>query len=510
MNILSIKNLTISFQNKKVVDDVSFDLSKKKITALVGQSGSGKSSIALAITKLLPNSAKISGEVLFDFKNILNFSDKELQKIRGAKIGFIFQDPNISLNPLHKIKKQIAESVIIHNPKITKKSLEKRVLELLKIVDLESLKNRLDNYPHQLSGGQKQRVMIAIALANNPEILIADEPTTALDIKTQTEILDLILRLKNELNLAVLFITHNLNIVKKIADEVIVLKDGKIVEQNKKDEIFENPQSEYTKLLINSILVEKKKISKEKTEEVLRVKNLSISYQKKKSIFQSEEIFINKDINFSINLGENLGIIGASGCGKSTLVLALVKLLSNSAKISGEVLLQEVGDSIQFCHPELDSGSKTPNSKNILKLPNRQLQKIRGEKIGFVFQDPFSSLNPRINVEQAISEGLIIHNKKADIDKIMTSLDLSLSLKTHYPHQLSGGQRQRVAIARALILNPQILVLDEPTSALDLITQNQILELLLEIQKTQDISYILISHDKALVSHLADNIIELT
>lgn len=514
--MLELKNLTISFRNQKVVDNVSFSLSKKKIISLVGQSGSGKSSIALAITKLLPKSAEISGEVLYDCheasryvkndnysisnvpakpKNILTLPDKDLQKIRGAKIGFIFQDPNISLNPLHKIRNQIAEAIKIHNPKISKKNLEKRVLELLELVDLNILKNRLNDYPHQLSGGQKQRVMIAIALANNPEILIADEPTTALDLKTKNEILELILKLKNELNLAILFITHDLNIVKKIADEVIILKNGKIVEKNNVEEIFENPQNEYSKILINSILCEKKPEKKEKSAEILRVKNLSVSYQKRKSIFKSEEIFINKNINFSLEIGKNLGIVGESGCGKSTLAMALVKLLPNLAKISGEVCQRQ---------------NEVAEYKNILNLSNKNLQKIRGAEIGFIFQDPFSSLNPRMNIEQIISEGLVIHNKKANLDGIMKSLDLDLDLKFRYPHQLSGGQRQRVAIARALILNPKILILDEPTSALDLITQNQILELLLKIQKTQNISYILISHDKDFASHLADKIIELT
>ena len=466
MTALSVKNLAVFFEKNQVVKGVSFDLFSKKITALVGQSGSGKSSVALAIVNLLGSNAKIFGEIIFDQKNLLEIDEKKLCKIRGKEIGLVFQDPNSSLNPLHKIGDQIAEAVTIHNPKISKKNLQNRVGELLKMVELENFSSRLNSYPHQLSGGQKQRVMIAIALANNPKILIADEPTTALDLRVQNEILDLIIRLKNQLALAVLFITHDLRVVKKIADEVIILREGKIVAQGG------------IEVLPNLPNLELKRAAAFEVEEILAVKNLSVIHKVKKSWLKKENFYANYGLNFSLKMGENLGIIGESGSGKSTLALALLNLISwrGEAKFFGE---------------------KTW-AKNDFELR---------KKIQIVFQDPFSSLNPRMLVRDIILEGLLIHKIKGDLDSIMTRLDLDLELKNRYPHQLSGGQRQRVAIARALILNPQLLVLDEPTSALDFATQNQILRLLLEIQQTQKISYIFISHDVDAVEQISHKIL---
>lgn len=473
MPILSIQNLSVSFQNHKVVDDISLQLFPKKITALVGQSGSGKSVTALAVVGLLRN-AKISGKILFDEKDLLKLSESEFCKIRGKEIGLVFQDPNTSLNPLHKIGRQIEEAISIHNPKISKKNLKARVKELLEMVDLKPLASRLGDYPHQLSGGQKQRVMIAIALANNPKILIADEPTTALDTETQDEILKLLLRLKNELKIAVLLITHNLRVVQKIADEVIEIKDGKLLK---------------TSPNLDARTSEKKssavKIKGEK-EEILAVKNLSVIHQTKKTFFKKENFYANKNLNFSLNHGENLGVIGASGSGKSTLALALLNLV----KWQGE---------IEFF------GKKNWQKDNFSLRRDIQI----------IFQDPFSSLNPRMTVKEIIAEGLLIHEKNsayendARINEILQNLNLGLNLKNRYPHQLSGGQRQRVAIARALILNPKILILDEPTSALDFATQNEILKLLLEIQKRQKISYILISHDLDVVEQISDKILTL-
>ncbi|MBL6664709.1 MAG: ABC transporter ATP-binding protein [Rickettsiales bacterium] len=487
--MLHVKDLTIKSRSETIVDGVSFELRKGEILSLVGQSGSGKSSIALSIAQLLSRNLNSQGEILFDDQNILKLSEEKLEKIRGKDIGFVFQDPNSALNPLHKIGKQIGEAILIHNPKISKKKLHIRVLELLDLVDLRSLQYRLDDFAHQLSGGQKQRVMIAIALANNPQILIADEPTTALDSNVQGEILDLILKLKKDLGFSVLFITHNLNIVKKIADRVIVLNYGRIVEEAKVGDIFKNPKSEYTKLLISAILGDKKRENLGESEKILDVKDLSISYKKKVGFFKSQKHFIRKNVSFSLKKGKNIGIVGKSGSGKSTIAVALARLLANNLKISGEINLKDLG--------------------NILDLGDRDLQKIRGERIAYVFQDPFSSLNPRMKVGDIVRESLDIHKKVGDIDGVFKSLNLDLSLKNKYPHQLSGGQRQRIAIARALVLQPQILILDEPTSALDLITQNQILELLLDIQKNRDISYILISHDKRLISHICDEKIEL-
>ncbi len=484
MPILSVKNLVVSFDDRLVVHDISFNLFPKKITALVGQSGSGKSLTALAIAGLLFK-AKTSGEVIFADKNLLNLSEKNWCKIRGKEIGFIFQDPGSSLNPLHKIGKQIAEAVTIHEPKISKKNLKNRVAKLLKMVELESLQSRLDNYPHQLSGGQKQRVMIAIALANNPKVLIADEPTTALDSTIRDEILALILHLKNQLNLAVLFITHDLQVVKKIADEVLVMNLGEIVERGEVEDIFLRPKNSYTKLLIEAIQVEKKRAKTEIGDEVLLVKNLSVIHKIKKSFFKKENFYANYDISFSLKSGENIGIIGESGSGKSTLALALLNLISSFGEI-------------EFF------GQKSWKENNSELRRNVQI----------VFQDPFSSLNPRMTIKEIISEGLIIHKLCNGEDQVNSAIELSmkelkldLDLQNRYPHELSGGQRQRVAIARALILKPKILILDEPTSALDVLTQKEILKLLLNIQKNQKISYIFISHDLGAIAQISDKVL---
>lgn len=482
MTILQIKNLTIKFEHNNhqflAIDDVSFDLKKNKITALIGQSGSGKSTLALAILGLL-RKTKVSGKIIFHEKNIVESSEVELQKIRGKEISIIFQDPNSSLNPLHKVGDQIAEAIKIHNKKISKKALKERVHELMDIVGLTNTKSRLNNYPHQFSGGQKQRIMIAIALANNPKILIADEPTTSLDEDSQEEILTLLLKLKNELNLTILFISHNLRIVKKIADETLILKDGKLVDEN----------DDYTKKLFS--LVETRAdtwvrpyndtrivgADPRVRPQILNVNNLSVIHKIKKSFFKSENFYANKNINFSLNLGENLGIIGQSGSGKSTLAKALLNLIPYQGEIN-------------FL-----------NKKHETQI---------------VFQDPFSSLNPRFLIKDIITEGLKIHKIETDknklekiADEMLEKLHLDKNLKNRYPHQLSGGQRQRAAIARALILNPKILILDEPTSALDFVTQNEILNLLLEIQKSQEISYIMISHDLDAVNRIANRTIKL-
>ena len=450
--MLSIQNLSISFKNTKVVDDISFSLQPKSITALVGKSGSGKSVTALAIIGLL-RAAKITGIIELDKKNLLTAKKSELCKIRGKEIGLVFQDPNVALNPLHKLRKQIEEAITIHNPKISKENLKKRIFELLKMVDLESIISRLNDYPHQFSGGQKQRIMIAIALANNPKILIADEPTTALDVKVQDEILDLLLRLKNELGLSILLISHNLRAVKKVADKIIEIDAGKIVENS----------------LIHYNHKKVARAAKLNDQIIIKTDNLS-----------ALKI---KNINLEIKKSENLGIVGASGSGKSTLALALCGLI----KFDGEIIL-------------FDSKTWQKDEKFLRK------------NIQIIFQDPFSSLNPRMLIKDIIAEGLIIHKIKYqenDIDKILEKLALPLSIKDRYPHELSGGQRQRVAIARALILKPKILILDEPTSALDISSQNQIIELLNEVQNQNDITYILISHDMEVVEQLCDKIFKL-
>lgn len=468
---LQIKNLQIGFLNnakieKIIVKNFNLTLHKSKITALVGSSGCGKSLIALSILKLLPNTAKFSGEIIFENQNLLELSDENLQKIRGKKIAMIFQDPNTALNPLHKIGKQIAEAIKIHNPKIAKIDLKKRIEELLKMVELSGLNNRLDNYPFQLSGGQKQRVLMAIALANNPQILIADEPTTAIDKNIQSEILNLIKKLSKIHQLSVLLISHNRKFVANLADEIVEIgekiSDEKIVRMPK----YIDSETE------KNILLE--------------IKNLHVNYQKSVII---------QDLNLKIYQGQNLGIVGQSGSGKSTIAMAIVNLIDFKGDIN-----------FSF--------------ENKIKNWQKNLKDLR-KKVQIVFQDPFSSLNPRQKIFDIIAEGLIIHNDKKiaknqfknfvndEVLNIINQLHLSVELLDFYPHQLSGGQRQRVAIARALILKPQILVLDEPTTALDFQTQNQILKILINLQKNNNIQYIIISHDQEVIETISDKIIEI-
>ena len=484
MSALLVENLSISF-DKKVIDNISFQLEDGEVSAIVGQSGSGKSVLSLAILCLLNKNTQISGKITFAQQNLLELSEEKLCQIRGNLISLIFQDPMTSLNPLHTIYKQIAEAIAIHNNNLKANQIKNRVLELLKLVGLESLNNRLNSYPHQLSGGQRQRIMIAMAIANNIKILIADEPTTALDFHNQEEILNLLLDLKKKLNLTILFISHNLHIVKKIADKILVIKSGQIIEQGNCQEILKNPQNSYTKLLINSTPKNLKNNSKSK-KTLLEVKNLNVNFSLKKNFFGiNNQIFqANKDINFTLKEGQTLGIIGKSGSGKSVLAAAITNLI----KSEGDIIF---------------------HGQNIKNL-DKKSQKLLRKDIQIIFQDPYSSLNPRIKIKDIIAEGLKIHNISQNlsqkVDEILQQVDLPLDIKERYPHQFSGGQRQRIMIARCLILRPKLLILDEPTSALDLITQNQILKLLKKLQKEYKISYILISHDMDVIKNMSNDI----
>tara|TARA_B110000196_G_C21117524_1_gene651365 strand:- start:41 stop:1618 length:1578 start_codon:yes stop_codon:yes gene_type:complete len=492
-NTLSIRNLSISFKdNVKVVNKINLEIPSGKTVAIVGESGSGKTISALSILKLLPAGAKIeNGEIIYKGNDLLQLSDNQIENIRGNKITTIFQEPMLSLNPLHTIHKQIYEVLNVHS-KANKSTLRERTKQLLKEVNLEELSDRKKIYSYELSGGQRQRIMIAMSIANNPDLLIADEPTTALDVTVQQQILDLLKEIQIKRGMSILFISHDLGVVNKIADYVYVMKNGKIIENAKKIEIFSNPKDLYTKQLVNfqNKIKTEKKNSKNK---ILSINNLKVWYPIKKGILRKTIDYVKAidGINFSLNEEETLGIVGESGSGKTSLVLAILKLIH----FTGE---------IKFDNFDLNLINKN-NLKNIRK------------NIQIVFQDPFSSLSPRMNIEQIINEGLEVHypnlskkEKKQRIKQILNDIGMNyLQDFNKYPHEFSGGQRQRVAIARALILKPKILILDEPTSALDVSIQNQIIELLNNLQKKYSLSYIFISHNMNVIKSVADKVIVL-
>ena len=496
-NIISIRNLCIGFRSqgnsKNVVHAISLDIPKGKTTAIVGESGSGKTVTAMSIMKLLPypSSYHDSGEIIYNNQNILSFKDKEIQKIRGKKITAIFQEPMTSLNPLHTIEKQINEIIMLHSP-LSYSESTKKTINLLEQVGLKNITSRLKSYPHELSGGQRQRVMIAISIANNPDLLIADEPTTALDVTTQLQIIELLKNIQNRLGMSILFISHDLSVVKKISDYICIMKDGKIVERNSTSEIFNNPKNEYTKKLINAQT--RKKITESKnTNEILKVEDLKVWFPIKKGILRRVKDYVKAidKISFSLQEKKTLGIVGESGSGKTSLILALLKLINSEGKIIF-------------------------NSSTINLRKNADIKNFR-KNVQVVFQDPFSSLSPRMTVEQIISEGLDIHEKNLNYEEkqkkifsVVNEIGMDYTeIKNRYPHEFSGGQRQRVAIARALVLKPKLLILDEPTSSLDVSIQSQILDLLNNLQKKYNLTYIFISHDMKVIKAISDYVLVL-
>lgn len=493
--LIEIKNLSVGFHSQgrpnNVVHSISFNIPKGKTIAIVGESGSGKTVTAMSILKLLPYPSAFheSGEIIFNNYNLLSLDEKEIQNIRGKKITTIFQEPMTSLNPLHTIEKQINEIIMLHSS-ITYNEATKKTVSLLKQVGLVDITKRIKAYSHELSGGQRQRVMIAMSIANNPDLLIADEPTTALDVTIQLQILDLLKSIQKSMNMSILYISHDLAVVKKIADYICIMKDGNIIEQNTKENIFNDPQHDYTKKLISS--QSKKKITLTKTAlPILKVKNLKVWYPIKKGILKKviDHVKAVNDISFILGEKQTLGIVGESGSGKTSLVMALLKLINSKGNIIFD-----------------DHLIKKQSKKNL-----RSLRK----KMQIVFQDPFSSLSPRMTVEQIVAEGLNIHEKSLSIyEKILKIKEVLLTVglnyeevNNRYPHEFSGGQRQRIAIARGLILKPKLMILDEPTSALDVNIQTQILDLLNDLQQKYNLSYIFISHDMKVIKAMSDYII---
>ena len=512
--MLNVKNLTIKSATQTLVDNLSYTLDKGKTLAIVGESGSGKSISSLALLGLLPNSLSIIGQATLidsqsDKEIILPIKKNSLSKskqseaifrqIRGKRIGMIFQEPMTALNPLHTVGKQIAESLSLAG--VAKKHWRERTIDLLTQVNIPDPASKLGRYPHELSGGQRQRVMIAMVLAQDPDIIIADEPTTALDVSLQHEILGLLDRLKRERGMAMLLISHDLNLVRRYSDTIIVMQAGKVMEQGATQAIFANPQSDYTQLLIYQDFGDSLPLIGS-SPSVLQVKGLSIAFPQTKNLFGKTTQWFEavKDLSFDLAQGQSLGIVGESGSGKTTTALAIIKLLGNLAKLNGQIVL-----------------ANNQRLTDVLPLSNQAFKPYRGD-IQMVFQDPYASINPRFSVFEIIEEGLTLRKhgqgmaqsqrQQAVIDALDT-VRLPREFVSRYPHELSGGQRQRVALARALVMKPKILILDEPTSALDSSTQVAIVKLLREIQATFGLSYIFISHDLQVVRALCHHILVL-
>ncbi len=490
--LLDVENLNVGFRQDGAVTaavrGVSFTVNRGEVVALVGESGSGKSVSALSTVSLLGDSAEVSGSVKYDGQELIGADERLLRKVRGNDISFIFQEPMSSLNPLHTIEKQLTESISLHQG-ILGAQARARVLELLEKVGIRDAESRLTSYPHQLSGGQRQRVMIAMALANKPDILIADEPTTALDVTIQAQILDLLKDLKDAEGMGLLFITHDLGIVRRIADRVFVMQQGEVVESGPTAELFANPQHDYTKKLLSA----------EPSGAPAPVADdapVMVETDKLKIWFPIQGGFLRRTIghvkavnasSLSVRAGETLGIVGESGSGKTTMALAIMRLIASE-------------------------GGIRYNGQDIRSSSTKELRHLRKD-MQIVFQDPFGSLSPRMTCAQIISEGLSIHNIDPDRDprdlvaEVMTETGLDPATMDRYPHEFSGGQRQRIAIARAMVLRPKLLVLDEPTSALDMTVQVQIVELLRDLQKKYGLAYLFISHDLKVIRAMSHNVI---
>ena len=490
--ILEIKNLVIDFESKdstfRAVDNISLEIARGKTLSLVGESGSGKSVTALSILQLLPEgTVRYSKEssIEFEGRQIIGDSKKDITSLRGNKISMIFQEPMTSLNPYQKVGYQIDESLIIHRG-LSKKEAREKTLDLLKKVKIPEPEIKVNSYPHQLSGGQRQRIMIAMALANEPELLIADEPTTALDVTVEKALLELLSDLQKEFGMSILFITHDLNIVKKFSDDVCVMKDGQIVEAGRVKELFDDPKHPYTIKLLNSIPGKKEKLNTD-NELLLSGSEVDINYPVAKNLFGQTTEFLNavKKVDIKIYSGSTTGLVGESGSGKSSLARALLGIEKSDGKIIFD-------------------------NKNINKLSSSEIRNFKKD-FQIVFQDPFGSLSPRMTIGEIVGEGLKVHQpnltKEERKDKIVQALndvELESASFSRFPHELSGGQRQRVAIARAIILEPKLILLDEPTSALDVSIQMQILNLLKDLQSRLWLAYLCISHDLKVIRFLSD------
>lgn len=495
--LLTVNHLSVAFRQgetlRSVVNDVSLQINAGETLALVGESGSGKSVTALSVMRLLHASSVTypSGEILFEGQDLLHRHERELRVIRGNKIAMIFQEPMVSLNPLHNVEKQLYEVLSLHRG-MRRNAARAEIISCLDRVGIRQPASRLNDFPHQLSGGERQRVMIAMALLTQPKLLIADEPTTALDVTVQAQILNLLRELQRELNMGMLFITHNLNIVRQLADSVSVMRHGSVVEHNRCQTLLSQPQHPYTQQLLAAEPEGHALLLAADAPVILKVKNLRVSFPLRQGLLKrqvGEKIALH-NLTFSLKRGESLGLVGESGSGKSTTGLALLRLIP----AQGEIWFDG--------HP-------------LHQIPRKQLLPLR-RRIQVVFQDPNSSLDPRMTVQQIIAEGLAVHQpmlspaqQEARVIAVMEEVGLETTSRHRYPAEFSGGQRQRIAIARALILEPELIVLDEPTSSLDRSVQKQILTLLRRLQQQHQLSYLFISHDLGVVRTLCHQLIVL-
>jgi ABC-type microcin C transport system duplicated ATPase subunit YejF len=489
--LLELKDVHVQFRTQQgvveAVKGVSLTVAKGETLAIVGESGSGKSQMMMAVMGLLAANGAARGEVLLNGRNVLGLSKQEINQVRGRQMTMVFQEPMTSLDPLYRIGDQVIEP-IMHHKGATRAEARKRALELLALVKLPDAERRMRSYPFELSGGQRQRVMIAMALANNPELLIADEPTTALDVTIQAEILQLLGELQKKLGMAMVFITHDLNVVRRIAKRVCVMRAGEVVEEGPTAQILSSPKHTYTKALVNAEPSGQKRPVAAAAKSLLQAQDVLVRFMLSSGAFaKPHELRAVDGISLELKQGQTIGIVGESGSGKSTLARALLRLLPSAGHVTFE-------------------------GRDLVALDKSAMRPLR-KHLQMVFQDPFGSLSPRMIAGQIVAEGLLVHepqmsraDREARVVEVLKQVGLDPSMRNRYPHEFSGGQRQRLAIARAIILKPKIIVLDEPTSALDRQVQKQIVELLRELQAKENLAYLFISHDLAVVRAMSDHI----
>jgi len=493
--VLSVKNLELKVAGNRLIDKISFDIKAGEIFALVGESGSGKSLTSLSVMRLLPDAIEItSGSIHLHDEDLFSLPESQMQRVRGKKVAMIFQEPMTSLNPVMKVGEQVAEVLRVHLG-LKQKQARDKVVELFEEVGIPQADERYDWYPHQLSGGQKQRVMIAMALACEPELLIADEPTTALDVTIQAQVLQLLRKLRDQRGLSILFITHDMGVVYEMADRVAVMKQGEIVEQAEKKMFFENPSHPYTQKLLEDAIPKQTLKPQAEAKRLLELNDLKVYFPIKKGIFQRTVGHVKAvdGVTLSIEKGQTLALVGESGSGKSTIGQAILKLVDST---QGEVNYETEEGTI--CLTEL----------------NEKLMKPLRKRVQVIFQDPFSALNPRMTISEIIREGMVSlkvgSQDKSDqderIDELLTQVGLLPEHKYRYPHEFSGGQRQRIGIARALAVEPELIICDEPTSALDVTVRAQVLSLLNELQQKYQLSYLFITHDLSIIPTIAHKV----